>query len=52
MNADETPDSARLEACLALLLGAETPEELADARAKARRVLAMSDDEVNALAGG
>lgn len=51
-DADDTPDAARLEACLALLLGATTEAELADAKAKARRVLAMTDDEIQALAGG
>jgi 2'-5' RNA ligase len=46
---DETPDSARLEACLALLLGATTEEELARAREQAKRVMAMSDEDVRAL---
>jgi len=45
----ESPDAARLEACLALLLGADTPEEFADAKAKAKRVMAMGDEEVAAL---
>ena len=47
---DETPDAARLEACLALLLGATTEGELSDAKAKAERVMAMTDEEVRALA--
>ena len=46
---DETPDAARLEACLALLLGATSEEELADAKAQAKRVMAMTDEDVRAL---
>ena len=46
---DETAESARLEACLAALLGAETDEEFAQAKRDVARIRAMTDGEVMAL---
>ncbi len=42
--------AAKLEAIMALLLGATTDEELAEARKKAQAIRAMSDEEIQKLA--
>jgi hypothetical protein len=46
----ESIPAAKLEAAMRLLLGAETDEELEQARRQVEMIRAMSDDEVRALA--
>lgn len=48
----DSPSSARVEAVFALLAGAETDAEYAEAMVHARRIAGMTDDEIEALDGG